>query len=338
MREQFGVAPSKLVRGRGAAGSAPSSDERRALALRLRTRAPYDAAGLRASLGAHAIPGRDVVRRDGVTEHALDVPGGTAVVRVHWDELPPTAALPQEQGATVAIPVSLDLPRLADVVPATATVRRMLDLDADPAQIGEVLGADPRLAPLVAARPGLRLPTARSSAETALGTVLGQQVSLAAARTLQGRLAARFSIPLDGVAAAPGFTGALDVAAVAREPASALREALGLTSSRAETLRSLAIALTRGLDIGKRADRDRARRELAALRGVGPWTIEMIAMRALGDPDAYPAGDLILRRALGDPAPRAAERIAEPWRPYRGYATQHLWADFLASSARKDLA
>ncbi|MEJ6490518.1 Ada metal-binding domain-containing protein [Leucobacter sp. USCH14] len=344
MREQFGVAPSRLARRHGTAAAGPSSDERPTLALQLRTRAPYDAASLRASLIAHAIPGRDVIRRGGTTEHALDVPGGTAVARVHWSNMPSSAALPGVHGAhgapgaTIAIPVSVELPRLSDAMPAIETVRRMLDLDADPAQIAEALGPDPRLAPLIAARPGLRLPTARSPEETALGTVLGQQVSLAAARTLQGRLAARFSVALDGVAAAPGFHGPPDVAAMARESAGSLRETLGLTNSRAETLRALAVALNGGLDIGSGADRDRARRELAALRGIGPWTVEMIAMRALGDPDAYPAGDLILRRALGDPAPRAAERIAEPWRPYRAYATQHLWADFLASSARKDLA
>ena len=336
MREEFGAVPSQLARRTGASVAGPSSDERPALALRLRTRAPYDAAGLRASLVAHAIPGRDIIHPDGTTEHALDVPGGTAVVRVHWPELPPAAALPEARGTTIAIPVSLALPRLSDAMPAIEIVRRMLDLDADPAQIAEALGADARLAPLLAARPGLRLPAARSSAETALGTVLGQQVSLAAARTLQGRLAARFGRPLTGVAEAPGFHGALDVAAIAAESVSSLRETLGLTNSRAATLQTLAAALSSGLDLGSGADRDRARRELAALRGIGPWSVEMIAMRALGDPDAYPAGDLILRRALGDPAPRAAERIAEPWRPYRGYATQHLWADFLAASARKD--
>ncbi|MBS3182952.1 DNA-3-methyladenine glycosylase 2 family protein [Leucobacter sp. Marseille-Q4368] len=337
MREQFGVAPSKLARRHGEAASGPSSDERPMLALRMRTRAPYDAAALRASLVAHAIPGRDVIGLDGSTEHALDVGGGTAVARVHWGEVPEAAGEPAEHGATIAIPVALELPSLSDAMRAIEIVRQMLDLDADPLQISEALGADPRLAPLVAARPGLRMPAARSAHETALGTVLGQQVSLAAARTLQGRLAARFARPLTGVAAAAGFHGGLDVAAIARESADELREALGLTRSRAETLRSLAVALAGGLDVSASADREHARRELAALRGVGPWTVEMIAMRALADPDAYPAGDLILRRALGDPAPRAAERIAEPWRPYRSYATQHLWADFLASSARKDL-
>lgn len=338
MREHFGVAPSQLARRHGEAASGPSSDERPVLALRLRTRAPYDAAALRASLVAHAIPGRDVIGGDGSTEHALDAPGGTAVARVHWAEVSATAGLATAFGTTIGIPVTLELPRLADAMPAIAVVRRMLDLDADPAQIAEALGADPRLAPLVAARPGLRMPAARSAHETALGTVLGQQVSLAAARTLQGRLAARFAQPFTGVAAAAKFHGGLDVAAIARESADALREALGLTRSRAETLRSLAVALTGGLDISAGADRERARRELATLRGIGPWTVEMIAMRALGDPDAYPAGDLILRRALGDPAPRDAVRIAADWRPYRGYATQHLWADFLETSARKDPA
>lgn len=345
MREEFGIAPSQLsrraLRSATSPGAEPMSDERPTLALQLRTRAPFEPGALHASLVAHAIPGRDRIDPDGSTEHALDVPGGTAVAHVHWPLVAngvESPAVEPGRAGTVAIPVTLTLPRLVDVMPAIAIVRRMLDLDADPGQIAEAFAAEPRLAPLVAARPGLRLPAARSPHETALGTVLGQQISLAAARTVQGRLAARFATPLTGTAAAPGFHGALDIAAIAAESAESLRSTLGLTNRRAETLRALATAIVGGLDLGAGADREAARRELAALPGIGPWTVEIISMRALGDPDAYPAGDLILRRALGDPTPREAERIAEPWRPYRGYATQHLWADFLETTARKDLA
>lgn len=347
MREEFGVAPSLLSRKQGdedrglasvqAGGSgSPSSDERPSLGLQLRTRLPYDAAGMRAFLGAHAIPGRDAVEptsaehaTGATTSHAIDVPGGTAVVRISWQAV-------HEHGGYTSLPVQLSLPGIADTMPAIASIRRLLDLDADPAQIAETLGRDPRLASLVELRPGLRLPGARNPQEFALGTVLGQQVSLAAARTLQGRLAAAFAFPIDSRSrSTSGFHAAPDVARIAGTRTMELRELIGLPAARAETLRSLARALADGLDLSAGADREGARRTLAALRGIGPWSVELIAMRALGDPDAYPAGDLILRRVLGTRTDRETRELAEGWRPYRGYATQHLWAGFLAEQAAR---
>ncbi|WP_206427479.1 DNA-3-methyladenine glycosylase 2 family protein [Leucobacter chromiireducens] len=343
MREQFGVAPSTLPRRRAQAlpgTRSAGSGERPRIALRLHTRAPFDAAAMRAFLAAHAIPGRDEIAAvpSSATAHAVDVPGGTAVARIDWGAVPELAAQRGDRaGGTVGIPLELELPGLADTLPAIQTLRRMLDLDADPAQIQAALGADPTLGSLIAARPGLRLPAARDPHEFALATVLGQQVSLAAARTLQGRLVRRFATAdLPDRGAAPGFVARIDVTRVAAMPVAELREELRITGARAATLSALATVLAGGLDLGPGADRDRARAELAAIRGIGPWTVELVAMRALGDPDAYPAGDLILRRALGVDAPRDAERLAEPWRPFRGYATQFLWADFLATQSRKD--
>ena len=312
----------------------PFSPEHPRVALRLQTRAPFDAAATRAFLAAHAIPGRDSIG-DSATSHALDVPGGTASVTILWEEVPP---VPAQQGATLGIPVILTLPGLADTMPAIQLVRHMLDLDADPGQIAAAFAHDPTLAPLVAARPGLRLPGARDPHEFALATVLGQQVSLAAARTLQGRLVAAFAEPADPGPGGSRFAGRVSVARIAAETPESLREKLGITGARAATLRVLAEALSAGLDVGRGADRERSRAELLALRGIGPWTVELVAMRALGDPDAYPAGDLILRRALGVEQARDAERIAEGWRPYRGYATQFLWADFLAGATEKETA
>ncbi|WP_024357313.1 DNA-3-methyladenine glycosylase 2 family protein [Leucobacter chironomi] len=341
MREEFGIAPSRLPRP-GAGGADPAdgadgsggaaSDERPRLALRLRTRAPFAVSAIRAFLVAHAVPGRDRVDADGATAHAIDVPGGTAVARIDWGGVPSDAG--RTAAATVGIPILLSLPGLSDTMPAIQAVRRLLDLDADPAQVADALDGDPLLRALLAARPGLRLPGARDAAEFALGTVLGQQVSLAAARTLQGRLAAAF--PDEAAGAAPGFHPRPSAERVAGTGADELRARLGLTRARAETLRALAAAIAGGLDLGPGADRERARRELLAIRGIGPWTVELIAMRALGDPDAFPAGDLILRRALDVRGDREAVRLAEPWRPFRGYATQHLWADFLESAARKE--
>ncbi len=336
MLEEFGVAPSRLPRvgvadedrrARRAEGDrgGPASEQRPRLSLQLRTRAPYDAAGARAFLAAHAVPARDEIA-EASTRHAIDVPGGTALFGVDWSRV-------REGGGWVSLPVVLELPALADAMPAIAAARRLLDLDADPAQIAEALGSDGRLRELLAARPGLRLPGARHPQEFALGVVLGQQVSLAAARTLQGRLAALFSPRLNAAAAADGFHSAPDPARIAACDPEELRRAIGLPVSRAATLQALAQRLAEGLDLGPGADRGLARAELGSLRGIGPWSIELIAMRALGDPDAFPAGDLILRRALGTGTDRETIALAEPWRPYRGYATQHLWADFLAAQA-----
>lgn len=361
MREEFGVAPSQLSRNHGVEDhptrtrtstdhGAPLSEERPSLSLQLRTRAPYDVTGMRAFLGAHAIPGRDLIsatstetatatahelarelskRGDQETTHALDVPGGTAVARFSWAGV-------HESGNYISIPVRLTLPGISDTMPAISAIRRLLDLDADPMQISDALGSDPRLATLIALRPGLRLPGARNSQEFALGTVLGQQVSLAAARTLQGRLAAAFASDLVSPAGyAEGFHSAPNMSRIADSSTTELRELIGLTEARAETLRTVARALVNGLDLRAGADRELARTELAALRGIGPWSVELIAMRALGDPDAYPAGDLILRRALETRTDRETIAAAETWRPYRGYATQHLWADFLAGQAAR---
>ncbi|WP_205881283.1 DNA-3-methyladenine glycosylase 2 family protein [Leucobacter viscericola] len=344
MREEFGVAPSALsrrssgsIRGGEQDPDGPTSDERPKLALRLRTRAPFAAAGVRAFLAAHAIPGRDEIATDGTTSHAIDVPGGTAVVRIEWPEVPEVSRQLEGGASTVGIPVTITLPGLADTMPAIQAVRRLLDLDADPGQIEAAFMGDPVLGDILLRRPGLRLPGARHPQEFALGTVLGQQVSLAAARTLQGRLAEGFESAVAGSGgAASGFRAAPDPVLVAAIPVEDLREQLGLTRARAATLSTLASALAGGLDLGPGADRDRARAELLALRGIGPWTVELVAMRALGDPDAYPAGDLILRRALGVTSDREAIALAQPWRPYRGYATQYLWSDFLEATARKE--
>ncbi|UOQ57555.1 helix-turn-helix domain-containing protein [Leucobacter allii] len=337
MREEFGIAPSAMrrrARPEGPPTAGPTSDEFPTLALRLRTRAPFDAVAIRHHLAAHAVPGRDRIEADGVTAHAIDTPGGTAVARIDWprltgadDAAPDRAA---SRGRTIGIPVALTLPTLADAMPAIQTVRRLLDLDADPAQIADAFAGDPILGPLVARRPGLRLPGARDPEEFAFGTVLGQQVSLAAARTLQGRLAERFADP-GAVVVDPGFLARPSAARILAMPAEELRAALGLTAARAETLRALAASLAGGLALDGGADRAAVREELAGIRGIGPWTVELVALRALGDPDAFPAGDLILRRALGSPPLREAARLAESWRPFRGYATQHLWADFLAA-------
>ncbi|MGO3147992.1 MAG: AlkA N-terminal domain-containing protein [Leucobacter sp.] len=171
------------------------------LTRELRTPAPFDGRALRDFFSVHAIPGRDRIDADGHTEHAIDVPSGLAVATIDWQDIASDGANHE------VLPVTFELPDPADAECATRVVRRMLDLDTDLVVINSALAVSPMLRPLIEARPGLRLPGARDAAEVALGTVLGQQVSLAAARTLQGRLARRFARSTSGVR---GFRAAPD--------------------------------------------------------------------------------------------------------------------------------
>lgn len=311
VRQEFAMTPSQLRRARSTAEAAdgPQADGSVHLALRLRHRTPFATRPLLRFLAGHAVAGLE--QHDPTNDtHTRTVPAphGPAVVTVALGE------------AIGHIPVRLRVVDVADVSPVVARVRRWLDLDADPLLVDEALSADPLLAPLVAARPGLRVPGAVDGAETALLAVLGQQVSLAAARTFAGRLVAAFgtSAP-DGLGAFPTAT------ALAAAGPSDLREATGVTGARARSLHSVAAAAADGLRLDPSADRAATRAALLALPGIGPWTTEYVALRALGDPDAFPAGDLVLRRALGASTARVAEDRAQHWRPWRGYALLHLW-------------
>jgi AraC family transcriptional regulator of adaptative response / DNA-3-methyladenine glycosylase II len=222
--------------------------------------------------------------------------------------------------------VRLRLDELRDLGRAVERCRQLFDLDLDPGAVANVLGADTVLAPLVAARPGLRVPGAFEGWELAARAVLGQQVSLAGARTLGSRLVAALGAPL------PAPVGALTHLFPS---ASAVAEAdlagLGVLPARAAALQGLARAVETGeLVLDRGADREDALQRLQALPGVGSWTATYVAMRALGDPDAFPVTDLALRRAatrlgMSDNARRLSMR-AEAWRPWRAYAAMYLWS------------
>jgi AraC family transcriptional regulator, regulatory protein of adaptative response / DNA-3-methyladenine glycosylase II len=272
---------------------------------RLATTAPYDGEAVLRWLGARLVPGVEALD-DGGYRRTLRLPGGPAVVAL---------ALDDDDG----VRADLRLADPGDEQAALAACRALLDLDACPEAHNAVLRRDPALEPLVAARPGLRAPGTVNEAETAVRAVLGQQVSLAAARTLAGRLVALCGDPLrhpDGVLTHVFPTPA----AIAAAPL----ERIGMPAARQRSLRALCAGLAAGeLDLG---DRD----ALLAVPGIGPWTADYIALRALGDPDAFPAGDLGIRRGarvLGLPADAAGlEARAERWRPWRRYAAHHLWA------------
>jgi AraC family transcriptional regulator of adaptative response / DNA-3-methyladenine glycosylase II len=209
-------------------------------------------------------------------------------------------------------------------------VRYLFDLDADPAAVSAHLGKDPLLRKRVAARPALRVMHAFEAFEWAARAVLGQQVSVRAARTLAARLVARFGTPL--AAPGPGLPLPCFAWPTASRLAAAEPDALGaigLTRARARTLHGLAAAVAGGLvaldPVLGAVDLAAVRQALLALPGIGPWTADYIALRALGAPDAFPSGDLGIRKALGGVSAAEAERRAERWRPFRAYAAAHLW-------------
>ncbi len=206
-------------------------------------------------------------------------------------------------------------------------LRRLLDLDADSAAIDAHLARDPLLAPRIAARPGLRVPGAWDPFELAVRAVLGQQVSVAAARTLAARLAARHGAPLAG-----GGPGLERLFPAPRALAEGDLGGLGLTGARVAALQGLARAvIEEPALLAPASDLEATVTRLSALPGIGRWTAQYVAMRALREPDAFPEGDLGLLRALetggvrGSPA--ALRARSEAWRPWRAYAALHLWMD-----------
>ncbi len=306
--EIFALSPTELRRrARHRPTTAPGT-----VGLRLALRTPFLPDNLFGHLAATAVPGVEEWR-DGWFRRTLRLAGGPAVM----------ALAPR----TDHVACQLALTDLADLPVAVNRARRLLDLDADPVAVDAALGADPRLAPLVAAAPGRRVPHSVDGEEMALRAVLGQQVSTSAARTHTARLVAGHGTPL----AAPDgtlthlFPTAADLLDV--DPAT-----LALPDARRRAVLGLLAAVAAGgVDLSPGADWDRARAQLAALPGIGPWTVETIAMRALADPDAFPAGDLGVRRAaaglgLAGPGDKALQQHAAVWRPWRSYAVQHLWA------------
>jgi AraC family transcriptional regulator, regulatory protein of adaptative response / DNA-3-methyladenine glycosylase II len=306
IRAVFDLTPTELRR-RARRGRASQAGE---LALRLPFRAPLDGGALLGWLAARAVPGVEEVDGD-VYRRSLRLPRGPGVVELAFER--------------DCVRCLLWLDDLRDLTPAVQRCRRLLDLDADPGAVAEHLGADALVGPLVRAAPGLRVPGTVDGAELAVRAVLGQQVSVPAARTGAGRLVAEHG---EALARPRGAVTALFPAAAALAALDPAR--LPMPRARAEALVALCRALADGelrLDAG--ADRVEARRALMALPGIGPWTAGYVAMRALGDPDVFLAEDLGVRHALrrlgGPDDPRRARALAAAWSPWRSYATQQLW-------------
>lgn len=299
----YGRAPRELRKRRGDA----SSEE---VVLRLAFRPPYDWLQVRDFLAARAIPGVERVDARGYAR-TIAMDGAHAIVCVR----------PLDDEDALELRVHGTAP--AALLQLSSAARRAFDLAADPARIAIALRQDTLLAPLVKRRRGLRIPGAWDPFECAVRAVLGQQVSVAAARTIAARLVARLGQPI-----ANGADGLTHVFPSPAALVDANLDGLGLTGARVGALHAIARAVTDGaLDFSASADEVTAK--LAALPGFGAWTAAYVALRALNEPDAFPAADLVLRRMAGAGdgplATRALETRAEAWRPWRGYAAIHLW-------------
>jgi AraC family transcriptional regulator of adaptative response / DNA-3-methyladenine glycosylase II len=307
VQEVFALSPTELrSRAKGSTTAAPGT-----ISLRLPFRAPLTPDNLFGHLIATGVPGVEEWR-DGAYRRTLRLPHGHGVVA-----LKPLAD---------HIGCQLSLTDQRDLAIAISRCRRMLDLDADPVAVDDLLRSDPLLAPLVEKAPGRRVPRTVDGAEFAVRAVLGQQVSTAAARTHASRLVRAHGDAVDDPAGRLTHLFPRMEALAGLDP-----ESLAFPKSRRTTLTTLIATLAAGeIDLGAGSDWDKARAQLAALPGIGPWTVESIAMRALGDPDAFVASDLGIRyaaRDLGLPeAPKTLISHARAWRPWRAYAVQYLWA------------
>jgi AraC family transcriptional regulator of adaptative response / DNA-3-methyladenine glycosylase II len=292
-REIYGVIPSSLRRAQSAVDGA--------ISLRLTYRPPFAAGALFDFLGARAIPGVESYV-DGVYERTIRLPHGIG-----------TVALTPADGHIAA---TLKLADVRDLTPAVARCRRLLDLDADPVAIDTALATDPAFAALAPAKegagePGLRLPRAVDGFEAAVRAIVGQQISVAGARTVLAKLCRGNAFPApEELLELPDASFAMPV-------------------RRRETLRAMASAMTEGLILDTGSDRATARAALLELPGIGPWTADYILLRALGDPDVFLPTDLGSLRgaaALGLPTePNELAKRAEAWRPWRSYAQIRLW-------------
>ena len=311
-RVRYGLVPNEVRRAR----VSPLTET---IALRLAYRPPFawqrllDFLAMRAIAGVEAVSGNAYYR-------SVEIEAVQGWLKVEH--------LAEKNSLLVTLPTTL-APVLINVL---ARLRHLFDLDANPQVIAEQLSADPRLAPLIAANPGLRVPGAWDGFELAMRAVLGQQVSVRGASTLAARLAKTFGEP----SATPHEAilcfspGAKALAATTPEKISSI----GLPLKRAATLHALARAVAAGeLRLHAGADAEATIEKLKAINGIGDWTAQYIVMRALRWPDAFPAGDLGLRKALAEDGPmRAAQllQLAEKWRPWRAYAAVYLWSSLAA--------
>ncbi|MBZ5725043.1 MAG: helix-turn-helix domain-containing protein [Acidobacteriia bacterium] len=275
--------------------------------FRLRFRPPYDWKGMLAFLAVRATPGVEVVEA-GVYRRSISLHGSHGCIAVSLDE------------GNNALAARLQFGNPRSLYFIIERIRAMFDLNADSAAIAERLRDDPALAPRLEAGPGLRVPGCWNGFELATRAILGQQVTVKGATTLAGRLVRAFGQPF------PASDGLTHLFPPPEVLADADVAAIGLPGARAATIRALARAVCDGqIGFAGVGDPDDFVARLCEVPGIGKWTARYVAMRALGEPDAFPSGDLGLLRALALGSARELERRAEAWRPWRAYAAMYLW-------------
>jgi AraC family transcriptional regulator of adaptative response / DNA-3-methyladenine glycosylase II len=315
IRDVYASTPTQL---RGRARTPRSSAGH--IDLRLPVRAPYAGTELVRFLAAHLLP--DVERSGpGWYERTLSLPHGPGRVQL-------TVPEPNDASPTVFVRCRLVVEDLRDVGAAVERCRRLLDADCDPIAVDDELASDPRMATLVRRRPGLRVPGSVDGDEIAVRAVLGQQISLAGAITLGSKIVQRYgaAMPVTGERSQEGPNRLFPRPEVLAEVDV---EDLPMPRARGRALVALCRALASGdIPLDRSADRAEVRSRLLAVPGIGPWTADYVAMRALGDPDVFLPTDVGVRRALqglGDD-PGAGEAASRAWRPWRSYGLMHLWS------------
>jgi AraC family transcriptional regulator of adaptative response / DNA-3-methyladenine glycosylase II len=305
-REEYRMAPRELRK----RDMPPAHD---VVTLRLGYRPPYDFTAMLDFLRGRALPGVEVADERSYLRviGTAEAPGWLRVSAWGTD--------------AHALRLELHGAAPAELLGIVQRLRRMFDLDADPLVIAQALGDDARLRPLLDARPGLRLPSGWDGFEIAVRAVIGQQVSVAAARTLTARLAQRHGTPLE-----IGQEGLTHLFPTPDRLVDVDLTESGLTRARADTIRGLSRALLEGrVDFNPERTLEDFTSRWVALPGIGPWTAHYMALRALGHPDAFPADDLVLQKAVPTDGVRMTAKAltarAEAWRPWRAYAVIHVW-------------
>jgi AraC family transcriptional regulator, regulatory protein of adaptative response / DNA-3-methyladenine glycosylase II len=324
IREVFASSPTELraAQTKRRAGQASGIST---ITVRLPVRQPFAFAPLIRFLETRALPGVETVRFSDAHGNSGDAGTGKAATYARSLFLPNGPAVVQLLLSDDGVLATFHLSDLADLQAGIARCRRLLDLDADPLVIDHALSADPSLAPLVKATPGRRSPGAVDPHELCVRAVLGQQVSVAAARTLAARLVDRLGAP--SPFAVDGITRMfpLDSVMAEQDPAT-----IGIPMARARALVGFSDALATGkISLDPGVDRVEAVMAMESLAGIGPWTASYVCMRSLSDPDVFLATDLAVRQGAArvnlpaEQKPLAA--YAQVWRPWRSYATHHLW-------------
>ena len=312
IREVYASSPTEL---RGRRTNSPTTPG--ALSMRLAVRTPFAGRALLDFLSVRAVPGVEVAGA-GWYARSLALPHGAGTVRIELDDA-------FEPGRVALIGATFRLTDLRDTASAVERVRRMLDADCDPLAVADQFAGDPILSARARALPGLRVPGHVDGDEIAVRAVLGQQVSVARARTMAGDLAAEHGVALPAELVVDGLSLLFPTSAVVStiDP-----EVLPMPRARARALVGLCAALADGeVSLDRGADRHDVRESLLALPGIGPWTADYLAMRALGDPDVFLPTDVAVRHALTGLGidPVHATETSESWRPWRSYALMYLW-------------